>query len=60
VRTQVLAGKRAWGLGLSRDGSRLYVANGLSDDLTVIDTAEAKAVKTLPLGRVPHSVVVDD
>ena len=56
----VLAGKRAWGLGLNGDGTRLWVANGLSDDLTVIDTAAAKALKTLPVGRVPHSVVIDD
>lgn len=60
VRGYVLVGQRAWGLGLSRDGSRLYVANGLSDDLTIVDTATLKAVKTLKVGRVPHSVVVDD
>ena len=56
----VLVGKRAWGLGLNRDGSRLFVVNGLSDDMTVIDTVSAKPIKTLPVGRVPHTVVVDD
>lgn len=60
VRGYVLVGKRAWGLALSRDGKRLYVANGLSDDLSIVDTATLKAVKTLKVGRVPHSVVVDD
>jgi YVTN family beta-propeller protein len=60
TRALVLVGKRAWGLGLNRDGSRLFVTNGLSDDLTVIDTAAAKALKTVPVGRVPHTVVVDD
>jgi PQQ-dependent catabolism-associated beta-propeller protein len=60
VRGYVLVGKRAWGLGLSRDGARLYVTNGLSDDMSVIDTATLKAIKTLPAGRVPHSVAVDD
>lgn len=59
VGTLVLTGKRAWGLGLSSDGSRLWVANGLSDDVTVIDTAAGKALKTIPVGRVPHSVVLD-
>jgi YVTN family beta-propeller protein len=53
-------GKRAWNVGLNRDGSRLFVANGLSDDVTVIDVAQAKAVKTIPVGRVPYMVVVDD
>ncbi len=60
VRETVLAGKRAWGLGLNRDGSRLHVANGLSDDLTIIDTGSARALRSVPVGRVPHSVVVDD
>lgn len=60
VRGYVLVGKRAWGLAVSRDGRRLYVANGLSDDLTIVDTAAMKGIRTLRVGRVPHSVVVDD
>jgi PQQ-dependent catabolism-associated beta-propeller protein len=60
VRGYVLVGKRAWGLGLSKDGSKLYVTNGLSDDMSIVDTATLKAIKTLPAGRVPHSVVIDD
>ncbi|WP_137896452.1 cytochrome D1 domain-containing protein [Ramlibacter sp. 2FC] len=58
VRRVVLVGKRAWGLALSRDGSRLYVANGLSDDLSIVDTAGGRALKTVPAGRVPHSILV--
>jgi YVTN family beta-propeller protein len=56
----VLVGRRAWGLAASRDGKRLYVANGLSDDLSIVDTQSLKATKTLRVGRVPHTVVVDD
>jgi YVTN family beta-propeller protein len=59
VRKVILTGKRSWGLGLSGDGSRLYVANGLSDDLTIIDIASGKALKTVPAGRVPHSVIAN-
>ncbi len=58
VRRYVLAGQRAWGLGLSADGSRLYVTNGLSDDLTIIDANAGKALRSVPVGRVPHSVLV--
>jgi YVTN family beta-propeller protein len=58
VNRTVLVGKRAWGLGMNADGSRLYVANGLSDDLSIVDTAAGKALKTVPAGRVPHSVLV--
>ena len=60
VKGYVLVGKRAWGLALSRDGKRLYVANGLSDDMSIVDTGSLKATKTIKVGRVPHTVVVDD
>ncbi|MGT2490747.1 beta-propeller fold lactonase family protein [Cupriavidus basilensis] len=56
----VLVGRRAWGLALTRDNALLYVANGLSDDVSVVDTASNKAVTTLKAGRVPHSVAIDD
>ena len=35
-------------LVLTDHSPRLRVANGLSDDVTVVDTATAKAVKTIP------------
>jgi YVTN family beta-propeller protein len=54
----VLVGKRAWGLALDKAEKTLYVVNGLSDDLTIVDVASAKALKTVRVGRVPHSVVV--
>ncbi|MDZ7855163.1 PQQ-dependent catabolism-associated beta-propeller protein [Sphaerotilus sp.] len=54
----VLSGKRAWGLALNKAQDRLYVANGLSDDMTIIDVPGAKALKSVAVGRVPHSIVV--
>jgi len=30
----------------------------LSDDLTIIDVATAKPLKTLPVGRVPYMAVI--
>jgi PQQ-dependent catabolism-associated beta-propeller protein len=56
----VLVGKRAWSVDLSSDETRAYVANGLSDDITVIDMASMKPIQSVPVGRVPHSVVIDD
>lgn len=56
----VLVGNRAWNATLSRDGSLLYVANGLSDDMTVIDMERRRAVRSVPVGRVPHTVLIDD
>ena len=43
---------------LDKAEARLYVVNGLSDDMTVIDVAAAKALKTIPVGRVPYQAVV--
>ncbi|MBI4923516.1 MAG: PQQ-dependent catabolism-associated beta-propeller protein [Devosia nanyangense] len=56
----VLVGKRAWSIDLSKDEKIAIVANGLSDDITIVDMASMSAVKSLPIGRVPHSVVIDD
>ncbi|MDF1722630.1 MAG: beta-propeller fold lactonase family protein [Minwuia sp.] len=56
----VLVGKRAWNATLSRDDTTLYVANGLSDDITVIDMKRRRATVSVPVGRVPHTVLIDD
>jgi PQQ-dependent catabolism-associated beta-propeller protein len=60
VEAYVLVGSRAWGVALSPDEKTLYVANGLSDDLSIVDMQSRKAIRAVPVGRVPHSVVVDD
>jgi YVTN family beta-propeller protein len=45
---------------LSRDEATLYVANGQGDDVTVIDTKARKAKISVPVGRIPYGIVVDD
>ncbi len=47
-------------VALSRDEQTAYVANGLSDDITIIDLASMAAVESIPVGRTPHSILVDD
>lgn len=58
VTDYVLVGRRAWGLALNRDETRLWVANGLSDDITIIDTRTLKPLKSVPAGEVPHSILI--
>jgi PQQ-dependent catabolism-associated beta-propeller protein len=58
VTQMVLAGKRVWNVALDKAEAKLYVVNGLSDDMTVIDLASAKALKTVPVGRVPYQALV--
>ena len=56
----VLTGKRPWSIDLSADEKTAITANGLSDDITVIDMVAMQAVQSLPIGRIPHTVVIDD
>ncbi len=52
----ILVGHRPWGLGLTPDGQRLFVLNGLSDDVTIINLKTRRPVITSRTGLVPHSV----
>ncbi len=54
----ILVGRRPWGLGLTPDGERLFVLNGLSDDVTIINIAKKRPVRTSRTGLVPHSVEI--
>jgi YVTN family beta-propeller protein len=45
-------------MALSPDGDKLYTANGLTNDMTVIDINSLKAEKSVPVGRLPWGVVV--
>lgn len=54
----VLVGQRAWNVALNKAESQLWVVNGLSDDVTVVDVAGAKPVKSIPVGRVPYGIVI--
>jgi PQQ-dependent catabolism-associated beta-propeller protein len=54
----VLVGKRAWHVSLNKAQSQVWVVNGLSDDVTVIDIASAKPIKSIPVGRVPYMALL--
>ena len=56
----VLVGSRAWDVALTADEKTAFVANGLSDDITVVDMETMTPVQSLPVGRTPHSIRVDD
>ena len=46
------------GIGVSRDGTRLYVAENLFDSLAVIDVASKRVVQRFATERYPYGVVV--
>lgn len=58
IEKYILVGRRPWGLALTPDEKRLFVLNGLSDDVTIIDLDKRRPVRTSRTGLVPHSVEV--
>ena len=58
IRRYFPVGSRNWGIGISPDGKRLFAANGLSGDVTVIDLIANTPVATIPMGGKPWGVVV--
>ena len=50
VKEYILVGQRPWHGEMSPDGKKYYVANGLTNDLTVIDVESHKAEKSVPVG----------
>jgi YVTN family beta-propeller protein len=39
---------------------RFYVANGFGDDTSTIDVKSRKAIESIPIGRIPWGIVIDD
>ena len=59
VEDYILVGSRAWEVEFSKDQNTLYVANGLSDDISVINLEKNEVIKSLAVGRVPYKVLID-
>lgn len=54
----ILVGRRPWGLGITPDGEHLFVLNGLSDDVTIIDIEAQRPIRSSRTGLVPHAVEI--
>lgn len=53
VEDYILVGRRVWHMAFSPDKSLLFTTNGISGDVTVIDVARRKAIKSIKVGRFP-------
>jgi len=58
IRHYFPVGSRNWGIGLSPDGTRLFAANGLSGDVSVVDVISGRTLATIQVGGKPWGVVV--
>jgi YVTN family beta-propeller protein len=47
-------------MGITRDGAKLYVPNGRSNNVSVIDTAKNAVVKEIAVGQTPWGVHILD
>ena len=43
---------------LNKNAILIIVTNGNSDDITVIDITRMVAIKSIPVGRTPHSIKI--
>lgn len=53
VEDYILVGRRVWHMDFNADKSLLFTTNGISGDVTVIDTATNKPIKSIKVGRFP-------
>jgi YVTN family beta-propeller protein len=51
-------GKRPWNMAITPDGKKLYVANGRSNSVTVIDTEQLTVSGEVKVGEMPWGVVI--
>jgi PQQ-dependent catabolism-associated beta-propeller protein len=58
VKKYILVGQRVWNLAFSPDETLLFTTNGVSNDMSIIDVDRLRAVKSVPVGRLPWGVVV--
>ena len=54
----VPVGRRPWNMAVTPDGKKLYVANGRSNSVSVIDTATNQKITDITVGELPWGVVI--
>jgi YVTN family beta-propeller protein len=60
VEDYLLVGQRVWQVALSPDEAYAYATNGVSNDVSVIDIAAQRVIKTVGVGSFPWGVDVKD
>ena len=58
VTKYLLVGQRVWHMAFTPDEKYLLVTNGVSNDVSVIDVAALKVIKTIQVGELPWGVTI--
>jgi YVTN family beta-propeller protein len=56
--TMIPVGNRAWGIALDPSGSKLYTANGASNDVSVVDLKSRKELHRIKVGDGPWGIAI--
>jgi YVTN family beta-propeller protein len=54
----LLVGQRVWHTAFTPDEKWLLVTNGISNDVSVIDVAALKVIKTIQVGELPWGITI--
>jgi YVTN family beta-propeller protein len=54
----ITVGKRPWNMAITSDSKKLYVANGRSNSVSVIDTEKLQVISEIKVGETPWGVVI--
>jgi YVTN family beta-propeller protein len=58
IAAMIPVGNRAWGIALDPSGSKLYTANGASNDVSVVDLKSRKELRRIKVGNGPWGIAV--
>jgi len=56
--TMVPVGNRVWGIALDPSGTKLYTANGASNDVSVVDVKSRKELRRIKVGDGPWGIAI--
>src|SRR5438552_8363935 len=56
--TMITVGNRVWGIALDPAGSKLYTANGASNDVSVVDLKSRKELRRIKVGDGPWGIAI--
>ena len=58
VKKYLLVGQRVWHMAFTPDEKYLLTTNGVSNDVSVIDVAALRVIKTIQVGELPWGVAI--
>ena len=58
VQKYLLVGQRVWDMAFTPDEKYLLTTNGVSNDVSIIDVANLRIIKTIQVGELPWGIAI--